>query len=157
MIFVLKVFDKAAKACHWFIYLSNFFSHAIKKVEVSVSFHIEFPVTALWYSAICIIKCIPVLMFRCKMGMLLIKFWRTYLLWRTCLWWYVKDGAITVLLTPLSMFTSSPSACNLMNIMTYRQVSNIRRTLVGNEIVDHTDVVGASPVGAAPTTSSFST
>ena len=38
-----------------------------------------------------------------------------------------------------------------------RQVSNIRRTLVGNEIVDHSDVVGASPVGAAPTTSSFST
>ena len=40
---------------------------------------------------------------------------------------------------------------------TYRQVSNIRRTLVGNYIVDHSDVVGASPVGAAPTTSSFST
>ena len=39
----------------------------------------------------------------------------------------------------------------------YRQVSNIRRTLVGNRIVDHSDVVGASPVGAAPTTSSFST
>ena len=39
----------------------------------------------------------------------------------------------------------------------YRQVSNIRRTFVGNKIVDHSDVVGASPVGAAPTTSSFST
>ena len=39
----------------------------------------------------------------------------------------------------------------------YRKVSNIGRTLVGNEIVDHSDVVGASPVGAAPTTSSFST
>ena len=37
----------------------------------------------------------------------------------------------------------------------YRQVSNISRTLVGNKIVDHSDVVGASPVGAAPTTSSF--
>ena len=36
-------------------------------------------------------------------------------------------------------------------------VSNIRRTLVDNNIVDHSDVVGASPVGAAPTTSSFST
>ena len=34
--------------------------------------------------------------------------------------------------------------------------SDIRRTLVGNTIVDHSDVVGASPVGAAPTTSSFS-
>ena len=30
-------------------------------------------------------------------------------------------------------------------------------TLVGNKIVDHSDVVGASSVGAAPTTSSFST
>ena len=39
----------------------------------------------------------------------------------------------------------------------YRQVSNIRLTLVGNKIVDHSDVVGASPVGAAPTTSSFLT
>ena len=39
----------------------------------------------------------------------------------------------------------------------YHQVSNIRGTSVGNEIVDHSDVVGASPVGAAPTTSSFST
>ena len=39
----------------------------------------------------------------------------------------------------------------------YRQVSNVSRTLVGNESVDHSYVVGASPVGAAPTTSSFST
>ena len=39
----------------------------------------------------------------------------------------------------------------------YRKVSNISRTLAGNNIVDHSDVVGASPVGAAPTTSSFST
>ena len=38
-----------------------------------------------------------------------------------------------------------------------RKTSNISRTLSGNKIVDHTDVVGASPVGAAPTTSSFST
>ena len=39
----------------------------------------------------------------------------------------------------------------------YRKTSNIRRTLGDNIIVDHSDVVGASPVGAAPTTSSFST
>ena len=39
----------------------------------------------------------------------------------------------------------------------YRQVSNISRTLVDNTIVYHSDVVGASPVGAAPTTSSLST
>ena len=39
----------------------------------------------------------------------------------------------------------------------YHQMSNISHTFVGNKIVDHSDVVGASPVGAAPTTSSFST
>ena len=38
----------------------------------------------------------------------------------------------------------------------YCQTSNISCTLVGKDIVDHSDVVGASPVGAAPTTSSFS-
>ena len=45
----------------------------------------------------------------------------------------------------------------LQRSLIYRKTSNIRRTLVGNKIVDHADVVGASPVGAAPTTSSFST
>ena len=39
----------------------------------------------------------------------------------------------------------------------YRKTYNISRTLVGNKIVDNSDVVGASPAGAAPTTSSFST
>ena len=39
----------------------------------------------------------------------------------------------------------------------YRQVSDIRGTLVGNWIVHHSDLVGASPLSAAPTTSSFST
>ena len=37
----------------------------------------------------------------------------------------------------------------------YSQTSNISHTLVSNKIVDHSDVVGASPVGAAPTTSSY--
>ena len=39
----------------------------------------------------------------------------------------------------------------------YCQTSNISNTLVGNKIVDHSDIVGASPVGAAPTSSSFLT
>ena len=38
----------------------------------------------------------------------------------------------------------------------YRKTSNISRTLESNNIVAHSDVDGASPVGAAPTTSSFS-
>ena len=43
------------------------------------------------------------------------------------------------------------------NMKYYRQVYNTRRTLEGNKIVDHSDVVGASPIGTAPTTYSFST
>ena len=41
---------------------------------------------------------------------------------------------------------------NKAGLYKYRQVSNTRRTLLGNKIVDHSDVVGASPDGAAPTT-----
>ena len=44
------------------------------------------------------------------------------------------------------------------NGIDYHQTSNISFSLVGkNKIFDHSDVVGASPVGTAPTTSSFST
>ena len=39
----------------------------------------------------------------------------------------------------------------------YHKTSNIRCILGGNKNVDHSDVVGVSPVGAAPTTSSLST
>ena len=53
-----------------------------------------------------------------------------------------------------SMYTSI--GATQLHITNYPETSNIRRTLVGNKIVDHSDVVGASPVGAAPTTSSFS-
>ena len=55
---------------------------------------------------------------------------------------------------------SSPTPVNFSNHpgkgLHYRKTSDICRTLVGNKIVDNSDVVGASPVGAAPTTSSFS-
>ena len=40
---------------------------------------------------------------------------------------------------------------------TYHETSNISRTLVGNKILDHSEAVGAWPLGAAPTTASFST
>ena len=42
-------------------------------------------------------------------------------------------------------------------VVIYYRTSNISLTLVDNKIVDHSDAVGASPVGVAPTTSSFST
>ena len=38
---------------------------------------------------------------------------------------------------------------------TYHQTSNISHTF-GYNLVDHSDLVGASPVGAVPTTSSIS-
>ena len=41
----------------------------------------------------------------------------------------------------------------ILYYVVHRQTYNISHTLVGNKIVDHSDVVGASPVGAAPTTS----
>ena len=44
-----------------------------------------------------------------------------------------------------------------LTLMYRKTTSNISRTLVCNKIADHTDVVGAALVGAAPTTSPFST
>ena len=38
----------------------------------------------------------------------------------------------------------------------YGQISNISRTAVGNKLADHSYVVGPSPAGTAPTTSSYS-
>ena len=42
-------------------------------------------------------------------------------------------------------------------VISYDQTSNISSMLVGNKIVDHSGSFGASPVGTAPTASSFST
>ena len=39
----------------------------------------------------------------------------------------------------------------------YRQTYDTKRNPIGNEIADHSGVVAAAPVGAAPTTSSFAT
>ena len=56
------------------------------------------------------------------------------------------------------LITTHPASHYVIQVYgIYRKTSNINRTLVGNIIVDNSDVVGASPVGAAPTTSSFST
>ena len=48
--------------------------------------------------------------------------------------------------------------CRQLNIkMNHRQTSYISGTLVGNKSVDHSAVVGASPVDAAPNIRPFST
>ena len=44
-----------------------------------------------------------------------------------------------------------------ITIYIYCQTSNIRRSLVSYYIVGHSAVIGASPVGAAPSTFPFST
>ena len=66
------------------------------------------------------------------------------------------DGLVQERRNSRALAMESLQSCTKPSIY-YRKVSNIRRALVGNKIVDHSDVVGASPVGAAPTTSSFST
>ena len=48
-----------------------------------------------------------------------------------------------------------PGHSLLLSFEEYPKTSNISGTLVGNKIVDHSDVVAASPAGAAPTTSSL--
>ena len=63
------------------------------------------------------------------------------------------SSLITVLGVAIYMITF----CRAIPVYVYRQTSNISRTWVGNKIADHSVVVGTSPVGAAPTTSSFST
>ena len=68
--------------------------------------------------------------------------------------WWLGNQLVTAIVWTNYVFTH----CSLHDdISTYHKTSNIRRTVAGNKIVDHSDVVGASPVGAAPTTSSFST
>ena len=64
----------------------------------------------------------------------------------------LMGSLVNTFLASFSPLTSPLTNCNM-----YRKTSNISSTLVGNKIVDYSDVVGAAPVGAAPTTSSFST
>ena len=76
---------------------------------------------------------------------------------------YQKTFLLTCLVYESIFVNSSEHSCFELesvkseSYLTYRHTSNIRRILVGNKTVDHSDVVGASPVGAAPTTSSRST
>ena len=63
---------------------------------------------------------------------------------------------------PYTCYIPHESLCPIMGPISSdyepcRQTSSISRTVVGNKIYDHSDAIGASPVGTAPTTSSFST
>ena len=59
-------------------------------------------------------------------------------------------------LFPPSLSKEPSQVAEFGPISIYHQISDISCTL-GNRIADYSDVVGAVPVGAAPTTSSFST
>ena len=55
-----------------------------------------------------------------------------------------------------NIISEVPSVYNIrIPKINYCQISNISGTLLENKIIDHSDVVGASPVGAALTTSSL--
>ena len=58
---------------------------------------------------------------------------------------------------PTTMESNIPDTQEEKCIEIYSQISNINRNIAGETFVDHSEVVGASPVGAAPNTSSFST
>ena len=70
---------------------------------------------------------------------------------------HVWNGSRAFIYVILSSKHFTAKSCEVTELQDYRQTSNISRTWVGNKIADHSDVVGASPVGAAPTTSSLST
>ena len=54
------------------------------------------------------------------------------------------------------LFLHTIDITSTLIIYRYRKTSNISYILVGKKIVDHSDVIGTSPAGAAPATSSFS-
>ena len=69
----------------------------------------------------------------------------------------LRQPTITSKVETSSCWLQWYSVFHLQYVIIYRQTSNISCTLVDNKIDDHWDVVGTSLVGAAPTTSSFST
>ena len=69
----------------------------------------------------------------------------------------LDDSLIWITYRGIEVTTMCVNSLPYATYIAYRKTSNISRTLVGNKIVDNSDEVGASPVGAAPTTSSFST
>ena len=71
--------------------------------------------------------------------------------------WADPNATLTTVSPRISDSSRTTLLPSVKENIEYRKTSNISRTLVGIKIVDNSDVVGASPVGAAPSTSSFST
>ena len=64
---------------------------------------------------------------------------------------------ITAIADAFNAFIKNGVGWNQMISLSNHKISYVRHTFEGNKVVYHYDVFGASPVGAAPTTSSFST
>ena len=96
-------------------------------------------------------------------GVLLIGPWETNFseILKQILYIFIQENAYENFVRKLAAILSWPQCVNWLAPgrcdTNYCQTSNISRTLLEYRIVDHSDVVGAPPVGAAPTTSSFST
>ena len=69
--------------------------------------------------------------------------------WAKCIW------TACLLSVRMTVFMLRYLTLHPIHHWLYHQTSNITRTLVGNDIVDHSDVVGESPVSAVPATSSL--
>ena len=78
-------------------------------------------------------------------------------MWYDALPIWKKYGSVNKYLLRLCDILDHILSWLILYAQIYFALFNIRRALVSNKIVDHLDVVGASPVGAAPITSSFFT
>ena len=148
---------------HWFrLWLLAWCHQVITWTNVLIS-------EVLWHS----LKGIHLIHRKCSTHLLLISVWKLMVNELSNImvdWIMLKRGSTVILFMRLyhqidglvqkrrySIAIALVLHLSCTNPMIYHQVSNIRCTLVGSWIVDHSDVVGASPVSAAPTTSSLST
>ena len=68
------------------------------------------------------------------------------------------DGQFYLIHKTQSLVKDITGICTIIALLPrVRQTSDISHTLVGNKNFNHSDIVGASPVYSAQTTSSFST
>ena len=71
-------------------------------------------------------------------------------------WWYNHNKRTAIPWTNSWHIVCMPApSTGIFCMVEHRQASNISHALVCSDLVDHSDVVRASPAAAAPTTSSF--
>ena len=70
---------------------------------------------------------------------------------------YDSHSASQVTLNDMSALISVCIICSFLPLPAKQRQTFNNRTALADRIVDHSDLVGPSPVGSGPTTSSFST